>query len=160
MSIFLKTFFCVTLSHAGVHITILPYHTLQYCRGKKSATWPSHQIILLCMYSKLSVLSFSSDRLVTKTNTNCHQKFLLLFHCKKRRSQAVLFSFCYKNDDKKPVLDQKPKFYSRSRRFKTYGYGYGGRSLRPFLQPKVLSVVFLVFFFQNGGWNYKGATLD
>ena len=28
--------------------------------------------------------------------------------------------------------------------------GYGGRSLRPFLRPKVLLVVFLVFF-QNGG---------
>ena len=66
---FFKNFFCVTLSHACVHIKILPYHTLQYWRGKKSATWPSHQIILLCMYSKLSVLSFSLDRLVTKTNT-------------------------------------------------------------------------------------------
>ena len=41
------------------------------------------------------------------------------------------------------VLDPTPKFYGRSRRFKTYGYGYGGRSLRPFLWPKVL----LVFFF-------------
>ena len=41
------------------------------------------------------------------------------------------------------VLDQRPKFYGRSRRFKTYGYG--GRSLRPFLRPKVLLVVFLVF---------------
>ena len=49
-----------------------------------------------------------------------------------------------------PVLDQRPKFYSQ--RFKTYGYGYGGWSLRPFLRPKVLFVVFLVFF-QNGGWN-------
>ena len=46
------------------------------------------------------------------------------------------------------VLDQRPKFYDRSRRFKTYGYG--GRSLRPFLRPKVLFIVFLVFF-QNGG---------
>ena len=26
------------------------------------------------------------------------------------------------------VLDQRLKFYGRSRRFKTYGYGYGGRS--------------------------------
>ena len=50
------------------------------------------------------------------------------------------------------VLDRRPKFYGCSRRFKTYGYGYGGRSLRPFLRPKVLFVVFLVFF-QNGGWN-------
>ena len=47
------------------------------------------------------------------------------------------------------VLDRRPKFYGRSRRFQTYGYGYGGRSLRPFLRPKVL----LVVFFQNGGWN-------
>ena len=31
-------------------------------------------------------------------------------------------------------------------------YGYGGRSLRPFLRPKVFFVVSL-FFFQNGGWN-------
>ena len=51
----------------------------------------------------------------------------------------------------KVLLDQRPKFYRRSRRFKTYGYGYGGQSLRPFLRPKVLFVVFLVFF-QNGGW--------
>ena len=36
-----------------------------------------------------------------------------------------------------PVLDRRPKVYGRSRRFKTYGYGYGGRSLRPFLRPKV-----------------------
>ena len=40
------------------------------------------------------------------------------------------------------VLDQRPKFYGGSRRFKTYGYGYGGRSLRQFLRPKVLLVVF------------------
>ena len=45
-----------------------------------------------------------------------------------------------------PVLDQRLKFYGRSRRFKTYSYGYGGRSLRPFLRPKILVVVFLVFF--------------
>ena len=43
------------------------------------------------------------------------------------------------------AFDQRPKFYGRSRRFKTYGYRYGGRSLRPFLQPKVVLVVFLVF---------------
>ena len=48
------------------------------------------------------------------------------------------------------VLYQRPKFYGRSRRFKTYGYG--GWSFRQFLRPKVLLVVFL-FFFQNGGWN-------
>ena len=42
------------------------------------------------------------------------------------------------------VMDQKPKFYGRNRRFKTYGYG--GPSLRPILLPKVLFVVFLVFF--------------
>ena len=42
------------------------------------------------------------------------------------------------------VLDQRPKFYGSSRRFRTYGYG--GRSLRPFLRPKVLLVVFLVFY--------------
>ena len=41
------------------------------------------------------------------------------------------------------VLDQRLKFYGRSRRFKTYGCG--GRSLRPFLRQKVLLVVFLVF---------------
>ena len=45
----------------------------------------------------------------------------------------------------KVLLDQRPKFYRRSRRFKTYGYGYGGQSLRLFLRPKVLFVVFLVF---------------
>jgi hypothetical protein len=39
------------------------------------------------------------------------------------------------------VLDTRPKFYSRNRRFKTYAYGYGGQSLRPFLQPKDLFVV-------------------
>ena len=44
-----------------------------------------------------------------------------------------------------PVLDRRPKFYGRSRRFKTYGYNYGGRSLRLFLRPKVLFVVFLDF---------------
>ena len=33
------------------------------------------------------------------------------------------------------VLDGRLKFYGRSRRFKTYGYSYGGRSLRPFLRP-------------------------
>ena len=38
------------------------------------------------------------------------------------------------------VLDQRPKFYGRSRRFMTYGYG--GRSLRPHLLPKVLLIVF------------------
>ena len=43
------------------------------------------------------------------------------------------------------VLDRRPKFYGRSRRFNTYGYGYGGRSLRPYLRPKVLFVVFLLF---------------
>ena len=42
------------------------------------------------------------------------------------------------------VMDQKPKFYGRNQRFKTYGYG--GPSLRPILLPKVLFVVFLVFF--------------
>ena len=36
--------------------------------------------------------------------------------------------------------------FFRSRRFKTYGYGYGGRSLRLFLRPKILFVVFLFFF--------------
>ena len=45
-----------------------------------------------------------------------------------------------------PVLDRRPKVYGRSRRFRTYGYGYGGRSLRPFLRPKVLFVVFLGLF--------------
>ena len=49
-----------------------------------------------------------------------------------------------------PVLDRRPKVYGRSQRFKTYGYG--GRSLRKFLRPKVLFVFFLVFF-QNGGWH-------
>ena len=44
------------------------------------------------------------------------------------------------------VLDQRLKFYGRSRRFKTYGYGYGGQSLRPFLRPKVFLLVSLVFF--------------
>jgi hypothetical protein len=39
------------------------------------------------------------------------------------------------------VLDQRPKFYGRNRRFKTYTYGYDGQSLRPFLRPKVLFVV-------------------
>ena len=51
-----------------------------------------------------------------------------------------------------PVLDLRPNFYDRSWRFKTYRYGYGGRSLRPFLRPKVLLVVFLVCS-QNGGLN-------
>ena len=40
------------------------------------------------------------------------------------------------------MLDRRPKFYGCSRRFKTYGYGYSGRSLRPFLRRKVLFVVF------------------
>ena len=43
---------------------------------------------------------------------------------------------------KSTVLDQRPKFYGRSRRFKNYGYGYGGQSLRPFIRPKVLFLVF------------------
>ena len=60
------------------------------------------------------------------------------------------------------VLDRRPKFYGRSRRFNTYGYG--GRSLRPFLRPKVLFVVFLVFFKIEAGmqaflcFHYTGGT--
>ena len=57
------------------------------------------------------------------------------------------YSMIHWEDAKKvlyAVLDRRPKFYGHSRRFSTYGYGYGGRSLRPFLRPKVLLVVFLV----------------
>ena len=36
--------------------------------------------------------------------------------------------------------------------FRTYGYGYGGRSLSPFLQPNVFIGSFARFF-QNVGWN-------
>ena len=63
-----------------------------------------------------------------------------------------------------PVLDRRPKFYGRSRRFQTYGYGYGGRSLRPNLRPKVLFVVFLVFSKMEAEmqaflcFNYTGVT--
>ena len=52
----------------------------------------------------------------------------------------------------KPVLDWRPKFYGRSRSFRTYGDGYGGRSLRPFLRLKVFIGIFPRFF-QNVGWN-------
>ena len=48
-------------------------------------------------------------------------------------------SMSYSKFIKISVLDQRPKFYGRSRRFQTYGYG--GRSLRPNLRPKVLIVV-------------------
>ena len=50
------------------------------------------------------------------------------------------------------VLDRRLNFYGRSRRFRTYGYGYGGRSFLPFLRPKVYIGIFPRFF-QNGGWN-------
>ena len=53
-------------------------------------------------------------------------------------------SMSYSKFIKISVLDRRPKFYGRSWRFQTYGYG--GRSLRPFLRPKVLLVVFLAFF--------------
>ena len=39
----------------------------------------------------------------------------------------ILFAYTF------TVLDRRLKFYGRSRRFKTYGYG--GQSLRPFLLP-------------------------
>ena len=61
------------------------------------------------------------------------------------------------------VLDRRPKVYGRSRRFETYGYGYGGRSLRPFLRPKVLFVIFFGFFPKwrpKCVFHYTGATLD
>ena len=53
------------------------------------------------------------------------------------------------------VLDRRPKFYGRSRRFYTYGYGYGGRSLRTFLRPKKTIVFFCGFLanFQGGPQN-------
>ena len=53
---------------------------------------------------------------------------------------------CHHTNCQTPVLDRRPKFYSLSRRFRTYGYGNSGRSLRQFLRPKVLFVVFLSFF--------------
>ena len=46
------------------------------------------------------------------------------------------------------VLDQRPKFYSRSRRFRTYGYD--SQSLRLFLLSKVFIGSFPRFF-QNRG---------
>ena len=49
-----------------------------------------------------------------------------------------------------PVLDQRPKSTAVAEDLRPYGYGYGGRSLRPFLRRKVLFVVFLGFF-QNRG---------
>ena len=42
------------------------------------------------------------------------------------------------------VLDRRLKVYGRSRRFRTYGYG--GRSLRPFLRLKVFIGSFPRFF--------------
>ena len=63
------------------------------------------------------------------------------------------FSLCKPQQTGKPqyiymymtVLDRRTKFYGRSRRFMTYGFGYGAGSLRPFLRPKVLLVVFSLF---------------
>ena len=55
------------------------------------------------------------------------------------------------------MLDRRPKFYGRSRRFRTYGYG--GRSLRQFLRPKVLLVVFSKMEAEMCFY-YTGATLD
>ena len=59
------------------------------------------------------------------------------------KSDFYLIKLCIQFLATSPVLEQRPKFYSRSRRFRTYSYGYGGQSLRPFLQPKVFLVVFL-----------------
>ena len=58
------------------------------------------------------------------------------------KCSLVFVGPCYVNSS---VLDRRPKVYGRSRRFRTYGYGYGGRSFRLFLRPKVLFVIFLLF---------------
>ena len=65
--------------------------------------------------------------------------------------------------DFETVLDRRPKFFHRSRRFKTYCYGYSGQSLRPFLWPKVLIVILLGFFSKMEAqcvFQYTGASLD
>ena len=54
--------------------------------------------------------------------------------CRKKQTQKRSFTIIYS------VLNQRPKFYGHSRRFKTFGYGYDGRSFtvpNVWLQPKV-----------------------
>jgi hypothetical protein len=61
------------------------------------------------------------------------------------RFRKLVFSSTDETVNTLTVFDLRPKFYGRSHRFKICGYGYGGGSLRPFLQSKVLLAVFLVF---------------
>ena len=92
---------------------------------------------------------------ISKETFSCSKKLISRVYGKSRKVQSTFF---YQLIDKKEcldltfvqvvcsaVLDRRPKFYGRSRRFRTYGYGYSGRSFRPFLRPQEKFEFFVVF---------------